>query len=176
MDTCLQSLVQMRPEPHGRQAGRAVGSDWPRPPCSNQTGASGTSLSLTCRVKFEGKGSRGPTLELRIRWEKSPPGPSMSIGSRCEPGPQPAWFSWSAVEQVCRACRSGVVSRKVPALPVWYLQSTPRDVATAEVGLHLAWCLNLPAPCLGGAWAYLLRSPIRKIASPSRRSTTPSKT
>lgn len=59
-----------RPEPHGRQAGRAVGQDWSRWEPGYQMKRSGRGPSVSWRVRLAFKDSRGPTLELRVRWEK----------------------------------------------------------------------------------------------------------
>ena len=55
----------VRPEPHGRQASRTVGSDRPTEGVEDQTGARFGAVKLTWPRRLVFGGSRGLTLELR---------------------------------------------------------------------------------------------------------------
>ena len=77
-EVCVSAL---RPKPHGRQAGRAVGSNWPSPRPSYQTASSGSTGIMTWRVRLRFKDSRGSTLELRVCGHASPLLPNTSAGS-----------------------------------------------------------------------------------------------
>ena len=64
--------ILFRPEPHGRQASRTVGSDRLRACVRSQTGARPRSGTLTWGGRFRSGGSRGRSLELRRQEVQGP--------------------------------------------------------------------------------------------------------
>ena len=68
----MAMVVHLWPEPHGRQAGQTVGSDWAREGPCNQTAARIGAGHLTWPGRLDFGSSRGRSLELRIEGAAGP--------------------------------------------------------------------------------------------------------
>ena len=77
----------LRAEPHGRQAGRTVGSYWSKRGPPYQTGGELVPGHLTWPGRLQGQSSRGPSLELRRTGPRWPNIAATVAGSRGR-GPQ----------------------------------------------------------------------------------------
>ena len=143
----------LRPEPHGRQASRTVGSNRPAEGLARQTGARFGAGHLTWLGSLDFGDSRGWTLELRSQGLRAHLSIATSSRESLLLGLQRRDFMAFPVGMLCSpspAASSQLQGRSAIAGRGVACPANGRRGSRAQ-GLSLACGSSLPAPRLGGA-------------------------